>query len=57
MGEPEHLAMRDQYALQMPDELSGNIVTVEEPPDWLAPLYNPVPILNIDVGSITRFLI
>lgn len=40
----------------MPDELSDNIVTVEEPLDWSAPHYNFVPILNIDDGSMTGFL-
>ncbi|CAM6030113.1 unnamed protein product [Sphagnum balticum] len=35
---PQPLAMRNQDAFKMLDELSDRIVMVEEPSDWLAPL-------------------
>jgi hypothetical protein len=66
--EPQPLTTRDEDALQMLnetsrtvvpvlDEPSRTVVPVQEPADWLGPLCNPLPVLNVKVGSIIGFLI
>jgi hypothetical protein len=44
-------------ALAMPIEISKSFVTLEEPLDWFAILSNPMFLLNLEISSITWFII
>jgi hypothetical protein len=44
-------------AFTMPIEVSNSFVTLEEPLDWFTILSNPMFLLNVEIGSITWFII